>query len=123
MEEEVSVPKVEFHFLTDICNNNKDAPIKFGIVTESGKELNAVITTINELEGGKCDFEGKAGASLNFAQFGVEERATFVNYQRAGLHLSLVAAIDYTLANGAPSSRDSLHWMSPNADLENFNPF
>ena len=72
MEEEVSVPKVEFHFLTDICNNNKDAPIKFGIVTESGKELNAVITTINELEGGKCDFEGKAGASLNFAQFGVE---------------------------------------------------
>ena len=62
LDGEVSAPKVEFHYLTDICNNNKEAPIKFGIVTESGKEINAVITTINELEGGKRDFEGKAGA-------------------------------------------------------------
>ena len=46
-----------------------------------------------------------------------------MNYQRAGLQLSLVAAIDYTLANGEPSSRDSLHWMNPSADLDNFNPF
>ena len=57
-------------------------------------------TTINELEGGKLAFEGKAGATLSFDTFTLEERPSFLNYLRAGLQISLVAAIDYTAANG-----------------------
>lgn len=51
-EDEVMTPKLELHFLTDICNNDKAAPIKFGIISESGKELNSIVTSINELQGG-----------------------------------------------------------------------
>lgn len=103
-------------FLTDLCNNNKDAPIKFGIVNSSGKEINAVQTTIHELEGGKRSFKGKSGASLSFLEFCVEKRPTFLNYQRAGLKISLVAAIDYTSSNGSQSSKSSLHYMDPNSE-------
>ena len=66
------MPKTDFHFLTDICNNNEECPIKFGIQTESGKEINVVQTTIQELKGGKLTFNGKSGAVLTFLKFSLE---------------------------------------------------
>ena len=64
-EDEVTTPKQELHWLTDICNNNKTAPIKFAIVSESGKELNSVVTSIEEMLTRET-FYGKAGAQLSF---------------------------------------------------------
>lgn len=78
--EEITMPRVEIQFLTQLCNNNKDTPIKFGIVTDSGKEINAIQTTVNKLLAGTRQFKGKSGATLTFLEFSVENRPTFINY-------------------------------------------
>ena len=65
--------------------------------------LNAVTTTINQLEAGNMNYNGADGANfviLNYKQF---IRSTFLDYLRAGWQISVAVAIDYTGSNGHPS--------------------
>ena len=61
-------PAHEIQFLTNLCNNNEETKIRFGLRwdNEDTKEINAVTTTIKELREGTRVFQGRAGASLSF---------------------------------------------------------
>ena len=50
--DELTISRREHHYLSDICNNDKEKLIKFGIVTSKGKEVNSGTTSIKELEDG-----------------------------------------------------------------------
>ena len=61
--------RLKFHkfSISKLCNNNQDCRIKFSVIGLIGQELNSVITTVNEIEGGKRTFLGKSGAQLVFS--------------------------------------------------------
>lgn len=73
---------MEIQFLTDLCNNQKDMPIKFGIRKDTPKmeEINSVTTTITELEGGNNKLVSNAGSSLFFLDFELIEKQNFTDY-------------------------------------------
>ena len=86
-----------------LCNNNLDQQIRFSVWDKQNKMLNAVTTTINQLEAGNHSYNGAGGANLviiNYRQF---IRPSFLDYMRAGWQISVVTAIDYTASNGNPS--------------------
>jgi len=43
----------------------------------------------------------------------VEKHYTMLEYLRGGVEISFIPCIDYTASNGAPSDRNSLHFMNP----------
>lgn len=103
--------------LTVLCNAKEDANIKFWVSTATG-EINSIITTVNQLRAGKKIHQANNGATFELVTFDLVEKPSFVDYLRAGWAISLVAAIDYTASNGAPSMPSSLHYMGPNNQYE-----
>jgi hypothetical protein len=105
--------------LGELCNSNRQARIKFCLVTSTGLELHHGITTVADLEAGKTTLEVGNGATLVVDNFEVKEKPTFVDYLRSGWQVSLSVAIDYTASNGEPSQPGSLHALGPNNQYEN----
>lgn len=101
-----------------MCNNNRDAPIRFSVWDRRDKLLNSVTFTINQLESGSKQFDGKAGAQLVLVDWELYEKPSFVDYLRAGWAISIVGAVDYTASNGNPSSSSSLHFLGQNNQYE-----
>ena len=91
-----------------MCNNNRDAPIRFSVWDRRDKLLNSVQFTINQLESGSKQFDGKAGSQLVLFDWELYEKPSFVDYLRSGWAISFVGAIDYTASNGNPSSSSSV---------------
>lgn len=52
---------------------------------------------------------GRAGAKFALQSFEIIERATIIDYLKAGWSVSLVAAIDFTASNGDPRTEYSNH--------------
>ena len=98
-----------------MCNNNRDAKIRFSVWTKSGdKKINEVILTVNQIEGGAKSYQANGGAQFVLTEWEIFERPTLVDYLRGGWGISVVGAIDYTASNGNPSSSSSLHYLGAN---------
>ena len=48
--------------LQKLCNNNKDAMIRFSVWTKADKMINSVQFSANQIESGAKQFDGNAGA-------------------------------------------------------------
>ena len=48
---------------------------------------------------------------LSFRQLELKKRNSFLEYVFGGCEIGLSIAIDFTLSNGDPLKRDSLHYM------------
>ena len=51
---------------------------------------------------------------ITFKQLGFNKRHSFLEYVFGGCEIQLCCAIDFTLSNGDPRERDSLHYMDMN---------
>lgn len=58
-------------------------------------------------------------AKLSLIDWKVIEVPTIADYIASGWQVSMVAAVDYTASNGAPSTPESLHFLGPNNQYEN----
>jgi len=99
--------------LTQICNTNKDARIRFALMRHGGVPFNYFESSVNQILGGQGTLNGHAGASLVFNHAELFIQPSFVDYLRSGWQISLVAAIDFTGSNGHPSHPNSLHYCAP----------
>lgn len=52
--------------------------------------------------------------TINFETLNFHKRNTFLEYVFGGCEIQLNIAIDFTLSNGHPSDRDSLHYLDMN---------
>lgn len=48
---------------------------------------------------------------LNFSQFELKKRFSFLDFIFGGCEIGLSIAVDFTLSNGVPSSPSSLHYL------------
>ena len=73
--------------------------------------------TVNELKTNGADILTltKTAGKISFDKLVVEKRNSFLEYIFGGCELNLAIAVDFTLSNGDPNSRDSLH----TSDLKN----
>ena len=105
--------------LLQLCNSNKDANLKFALISmDSDKELAHAITTLNELKEGNVRLSAGGSTRLFVDEFQLTERPTFLEYLRSGWTISMVCAIDYTASNGSQRSPDSLHSPGANNQYE-----
>lgn len=51
--------------------------------------------------------------NLNFTNLKCTKRHSFLEYVFGGCDISLALAVDFTLSNGNPNDRDSLHYFDP----------
>lgn len=49
----------------------------------------------------------------------VTEAETFIDYIRAGMHLNLTFAVDFTASNLLPLNNNSLHYINPDPNIKN----
>jgi copine 5/8/9 len=91
--------------LGELCNSDKYRNIRFRVVDAMNHACvyDEVVTSVNEMES-KKSFEAATGATLVLLSSVLFDKATFVDYLRSGVQISLVAAVDYTASNGDPSS-------------------
>mgnify|MGYP006952879575 CR=1 FL=1 len=78
------------------------------------QNLGQCLLTIDELknpEDGKVEFfvTKQKNAKLSFDKMLIQKRNTFLEYIFGGCELNLAVAVDFTLSNGPPMERDSLH--------------
>ena len=105
--------------LAKLCNNNRDAKIRFSVWTKTGdKMINEVQISVNQIADGGQTIQANAGAQLVLNDWQIFERPTLVDYLRGGWGISVVGAIDYTASNGNPSTTSSLHYLGPNNQYE-----
>ena len=79
---------------------------------KNGKHKNVgnVIFTVNDLKNDlNSSFDLSEKTQLSFQNLSFERRNSFLEYIFGGCELNLAVAIDYTLSNGDPKDRDSLH--------------
>lgn len=60
----------------------------------------------------------KDSGSLQFYNFTIEKRYSFLDYVQGGTDINFTVAIDFTASNGAPSDHRSLHYMGAQAPNE-----
>lgn len=65
---DVRMPQQAFT-LAELCNNDKNARIRFALETRSGVDIHVATTTIGELESGKLTLEAGNGCTLVFQEF------------------------------------------------------
>lgn len=53
------------------------------------------------------------GMDVSLSQIIVQKRVTFLDYIFGGCEISLQIAVDFTASNGEVSNPNSLHFMSP----------
>ena len=53
------------------------------------------------------------GQKIEIVNFQVKKATSFLEYVFGGCHINLEIAIDFTLSNGGPSAKDSLHNSNP----------
>ena len=104
--------------LNELCNNDRQARIRFDLSTAAGVDIHSAVTTVADLEAGKTTVNANNGCTAVFDEFTVFERPTFIDYLRSGWQVGMTVAIDYTQSNGNPSDRNSLHFLGPNNQYE-----
>ena len=116
-----------------ICNGQPNRPIKLAVYdwNSNGNHvlIGEVVTSLSALQPHKDyllkhpEIAAKKGAKykgsglLRLTSYRLEKRHTFLDFIRGGLQLNLIVAIDFTASNGAPSTKESLHYIHPNSAL------
>jgi len=104
---------------TDLCKDNVEQEIKieFFQSSTSGKHkflcMNELIT-LGQLKEGTAQYTAGKKAQITLQNLKVERTHSFLEYVFGGCEIDLTMAIDFTLSNGDPRSRDSLHFFDPN---------
>ena len=70
--------------LNELCNNDRQARLRFDISTAEGVDIHSAVITVAELEAGKTTVNAGNGCTATFNEFSVFERPTFIDYLRAG---------------------------------------
>ena len=115
----------KFSALTSsICKEENDREIRvdFYKSSKSGKHvfLGFSTFTLEHIKGDRSEFEitGKGGkykvGEMKLRHVQIAKRHTFLEYVFGGCDINLVCAIDFTLSNGDPKDRDSLHYFDMN---------
>lgn len=117
--------------LGKLCNGDIDLPIVVEIWDHKSKGPDQLIGTtqftISEVNGGKKEFKftdarkkkGNLGI-LIFDSFKVNDKPQFIDYIKGGTQLALHIAVDFTISNGDPNRKDSLHCYD---DLSGMNAY
>ena len=69
--------------------------------------------TLAQLKEGTQDYTLPKKAQLTLKNLKVERTHSFLEYVFGGCEVDLTIAVDFTLSNGDPRSRDSLHFFDP----------
>jgi len=89
---------------TDLANGDVNLPIKIVMVSQ-GRDIGEVSTTVATIEGGKKSHDlmtesGVLAGTINFRQWQMIEKPSFMSLIQSGWQISMVVAIDYTASNG-----------------------
>lgn len=72
--------------------------------------------TLGTLRGGSESYKISKGGQLDLLGLKVERHHSFLEYVFGGCEVDLSIAIDFTLSNGNPKSRESLHYFDPKSN-------
>ena len=94
----------------------REIRIEFFKSQKSGKHINLgyISCNIAQLREGQIEFQlmGKGkNQSARFDSIVFHKRHTFLEYIFGGCEIQLSVAVDFTLSNGHPSDKDSLHYL------------
>lgn len=100
-----------------MCSGEDDRDVKFEffISQKNGRHRNIgnVLVNINDLKENLQSFKTPIVKSQNgefqLTNTKIQKRNTFLEYIFGGCEINLAIAIDFTLSNGKPDDRDSLH--------------
>lgn len=70
--------------LNELCNNDRQARIRFDLSTAAGVDIHSAITTVADLEAGKTTLNAGNGCTAVLDNFTIQEKPTFIDYLRAG---------------------------------------
>lgn len=108
----------------EMCNEDPDREIRveFFKSSKAGKHTNLgyIQTTLAGLKEGTTEYflisRGRPSTTqkIDFGALAFNKRHTFLEYVFGGCEIQLCAAIDFTLSNGDPKERDSLHYLDMN---------
>jgi len=105
----------------DLCGGDRDKEIKVEFFQSSKngrhKNLGSALFTVNEVKDDantELSLVKQKGAKLTFNKLVFQKRNSFLEYIFGGCELNLAIAIDFTLSNGKPTDRDSLHNLNIN---------
>ena len=70
--------------------------------------------TLGQLKEGTQQYTLPKKGQLTLKGLTIERTHSFLEYVFGGCEIDLTIAIDFTLSNGDPRSRDSLHFFDPN---------
>ena len=114
--------------VSDVCGGDEDKEVKMEIFRsqKNGRHQNqgSVLFTIAELKNYQQEplaIVKQKNATLNFDVCKIQKRNSFLEYIFGGCELNLAIAIDFTLSNGEPKDRDSLHYMGNMKGNEYYN--
>jgi hypothetical protein len=96
----------------------REIRIEFYKSQKSGKHTNLgyLVCNLAQLKENQREYtlnKGK-GRTITFQTLNFHKRNTFLEYVFGGCEIQLNIAIDFTLSNGHPSDRDSLHYLDMN---------
>ena len=103
---------------SEIANEDpeREIRIEFFKSQKSGKHINLGYFPCNlaQLREGQLEFQlmgRQKNQTARFDNVQFHKRHTFLEYIFGGCEIQLSVAIDFTLSNGDPSDRDSLHYL------------
>lgn len=103
---------------SEMANEDPEREIRFEFFKsqKSGKHVNLGYFGCNiaQLKEGQLEYQliGRTkNQSVRFENLQFHKRHTFLEYIFGGCEIQLSVAIDFTLSNGDPSDRDSLHYL------------
>ena len=106
--------------ITDICGNDEDKEVKIEYFRsqKNGRHVNLgqVLFTVEELRNQESHMFKltKSTGVMTFDKLLIQKKNSFLEYIFGGCELNLAIAIDFTLSNGDPKERDSLHSLNLN---------
>lgn len=94
----------------------REVRVEFFKSSKTGQHQNLGFAdfTISQLKDGtdSFDLQGRSkGAKMLFTRLNFSHRHTFLEYVFGGCEIQLTVAIDFTLSNGNPADKDSLHYL------------
>lgn len=114
------------------CNGDENNRIKFKFYSwkDNGyhKPYGEFVTTLRQLKMGETKYElykidtrvPIAGAQFEFQELYVEQRPSFYDFLHSGWQMNLSVAIDFTASNGPIQYPDSLHYMNPTGQMNEY---
>jgi len=113
-----------------LCNNDLSRPLRFEVFHYNSNGNHVLIgqadISLSEItEEGKKNFELGAGKGPKTGQLRIKSlqmrtQATFLDYIAGGCDINLVCAIDYTGSNGHWTNTNSLHYLRPDGEYNEY---